>query len=213
MRQILRRPTAALLGGAAALAAATDVALAHHPTGGETPVTFGQGLLSGLAHPVIGPDHLAAIVAAGLIAAVVGAGPTLPLAFILAGLAGVALHLTLVDLPFAEILVALSVVAFGLVLLARRRLPGGVATLAALFAAAGVVHGYAYGESIVGAETAPLGAYLIGLTAVQGTLAAGACLLAGRLAAAVGEARTGTGLRVAAAVVLLVGAGALASAV
>ena len=28
--------------------------------GGKTPSTFAEGLLSGLGHPVIGPDHLQA---------------------------------------------------------------------------------------------------------------------------------------------------------
>ena len=41
---------------------------------GELPASLGQGLLSGLAHPVIGLDHLAFIVAAGLIAGAAGLG-------------------------------------------------------------------------------------------------------------------------------------------
>jgi urease accessory protein len=39
-----------------------------------------------------------------------------------------------------------------------------------LFAAAGVLHGYAYGESIFGAEPTPLWAYLIGLVVIQTAL-------------------------------------------
>jgi urease accessory protein len=41
----------------------------------------------------------------------------------------------------------------------------------ALFALVGVVHGYALGESIYGAETTPLYAYLIGLAVVQSAIA------------------------------------------
>jgi urease accessory protein len=33
--------------------------------------------------------------------------------------------------------------------------------------AAGAVHGYAYGESIVGAETQPLAAYIVGFAMIQ----------------------------------------------
>ena len=46
--------------------AASAPAHAHHMLGGRTPVTFMQGLLSGLGHPVIGIDHLAFVVAMGV---------------------------------------------------------------------------------------------------------------------------------------------------
>ena len=51
--------------GLAALFFAAEPALAHHVMGGRMPATFGQGFLSGLGHPVIGLDHLAAVVAVG----------------------------------------------------------------------------------------------------------------------------------------------------
>jgi urease accessory protein len=196
---------------AAAASLAAGPALAHHPMGGALPLTFAQGLLSGLGHPVIGPDHLAAVVAAGLLAAAAGATPLLPLAFVLASVGGVGLHLAMLDLPLAETLVALSVVALGLALLARRLPRGAGAVLAAAFAAAGVVHGYAYGESIVGAEPTPLYAYLLGLVLVQGAVAPAAFLTA-KLAARAGEVQAGRLYRLASAAVLLVGVGALALA-
>jgi urease accessory protein len=139
---------------------------AHHAMGGETPRTLWQGLLSGLAHPVIGVDHLAVTIAAGLLAATLSRPPArksivpaalLPLAFVAAGAAGAGLHVAGY--------VALSVVALGALVLARIRVPAPA--LAALFAAAGLVHGHALAESIVGAEPAPLAAYLMGLAAVQ----------------------------------------------
>ena len=42
-----------------------------------------------------------------------------------------------------------------------------VAAWAVLFAVAGLFHGYAYGEAIVGAETAPLAAYFLGFALIQ----------------------------------------------
>ena len=45
-----------------------DPALAHHVMGRELPADFAQGLLSGLGHPIIGLDHLAAVVAVGCLA-------------------------------------------------------------------------------------------------------------------------------------------------
>lgn len=198
------------LSATAALAAGP--ALAHHVMDGALPATFAQGLLSGLAHPVIGPDHLAAVAAAGLLAAAAGATPLLPLAFVVASLAGVGLHLALFDLPLSETLVALSVVALGLALLARRLPPRRIGVLLpAAFAAVGVVHGYAYGESIVGAVPTPLYAYLLGLALVQGAVAT-AAFSAAKLAARAGEAPAGWLYRLASVAVLLVGIGALALA-
>lgn len=54
------------------LLASTCAALAHHAMGGQLPQTFGQGLLSGIGHPVIGVDHFAFVVAVGIVAALAG---------------------------------------------------------------------------------------------------------------------------------------------
>ena len=163
----------------AGLAAATP-ALAHPPMGGMTPETFSQGLLSGLGHPIIGLDHLAALVGVGLVASRFVRGLTLPAFWVVAMAAGVGLHLMSADLPYAEALVALSVVAIGLAATIRTTLP--YAAIAALFVAGGAVHGYALGEAIIGAETTPLAAYLIGLVAVQTALTTGIAFAARSLA-------------------------------
>jgi len=159
----------------AGLAAATP-ALAHHAMDGQTPATFVQGLLSGLGHPVIGLDHLAALVGVGLVSSRFARGLTLPAFWVLAMAAGVGLHLASADLPYAEALVALSVVAIGIAATVRATAP--YALIAALFAAGGAVHGYALGESIVGAESTPLVAYLVGLVVIQTILTTGIALAA-----------------------------------
>jgi hypothetical protein len=105
----------------------------------------------------------------------------MPLAFLAAGAVGASLHLAGVDLPGAEIAVALSVLALGGLILWRRTLPA--LRLAALFAAAGLFHGHALAESIVGAEPAPLAAYFVGLVAVQYAIALAAMLAARWIAA------------------------------
>src|SRR5918998_945636 len=125
---------AVALGG---LVAATP-ALAHHPMGGATPATFVQGLLSGLGHPIIGLDHLAALVGVGLVSSRFARSLTLPAFWVVAMAAGVGLPLMSADLPYAEALVALSVVAIGLAATVRTTLP--YALVAALFAAGGAVH-------------------------------------------------------------------------
>lgn len=152
------------------LAAAIEPAFAHHAMDGQLPGTFMQGLLSGLGHPVIGLDHLAFILAAGLLAAPRARGFLLPLAFVAASAIGVALHLRGFDLPGGELLVAGSVVVLGLLLVAGRRISDGA--FAALLGIAGICHGYAFGESIVGAEATPLAAYFLGLALIQYAISA-----------------------------------------
>ena len=143
---------------ALAMVAQQGPAFAHHVMGGKLPETFLQGFLSGLGHPVIGPDHLAAIVGIGIVAAMAGRGVAPVLAFSAALIAGVGLHLGKANIPATELLVGLSTLAIGALIVTRRGLTVPVAT--GLFATAGVIHGYALGESIVGAEPTPLVAYL-----------------------------------------------------
>ena len=145
-------------------------ALAHHPLDGALPSNGLEGLLSGLGHPVIGLDHLAFVVAAGLLAAAMGRGLGLPLVFVAAAVGGTGLHLMGFDLPALEFTLAASVLVFG-GLLARSGQPSVVLVLV-LMAIAGLFHGYAYGEAIIGAEPTPLGAYLLGFTTGQWAIAA-----------------------------------------
>jgi urease accessory protein len=163
----------AVPSGAVAVFAAAP-AMAHHVMGGAMPTTFLQGLLSGLGHPIIGLDHFAFIIAVGLISALTDRPVLLPAAFIAGTLAGCAAHVAGVDLPFAEVVIALGI-AGGAALIALR-LTVSAGLLAGVFFALGIFHGYAYGESIVGAEPAPLTAYLLGFSAVQYAVATSAAM-------------------------------------
>lgn len=144
-------------------------ALAHHASGGETPDNAFEAFSSGLVHPVIGLDHLAFVVAAGLLAAVMGRGLVIPVAFVIASLAGTGIHLMSLDLPAPELFISASVLVFG-ILLAMKSQPNN-AIVIGLAAIAGVFHGYAYGEAIVGAEMGPLVAYLVGFAFIQMAIA------------------------------------------
>jgi urease accessory protein len=188
--------------GAASLVLLGTPVLAHHPMGGAMPSTLLEGLLSGLAHPVIGPDHLAFIVAIGLLAAVRRQVWLLPV-FLLAAMLGTVVHVARVDLPGVELLLAGSIVLFGALLAGRQRWSAGA--IVALAVLAGLFHGYAYGEAIVGAEATPLLAYLVGFTAIQLGIAGGAFLLGDRLK---GEA---TALRSAGLVIAGMGGAFLAN--
>ena len=161
----------------------TASASAHHVMGGKIPTTFTEGFLSGLGHPVIGPDHLAFLLAIGVAVGVGGLNLVLPLLFVVASAIGVTLHVNGVNLPGAEIVVAVSVLFAGFLIARGRALP--VSLWAILFAAAGLFHGYAFGESIFGAERSPLHAYLLGLIIVQSVLTVGTALFVRRKAGGV----------------------------
>ncbi len=150
---------------------ATPAALAHHPMGKMTPDNFYGGFMSGLAHPVIGLDHLAFIVGVGLLGSLSSWGMIIPIGFVLTSILGTVAHLMSIDLPVPELIISLSVLISGL-MLAKGNLPKNLPgiTLALI---AGIFHGYAYGESIVGAETTPLFAYLAGFALIQTLIAFG----------------------------------------
>jgi urease accessory protein len=200
------------------LAAAGSIALAagllalpaqaHHPLGGKIPANAVEGFLSGLAHPVIGPDHFVFVVAIGLLAALSGRGMLLPAGFVLATLAGTAAHLQSLTLPGAEIGVALTVVIAGAMLAASRQIGWGM--LMGLGAIAGFFHGYAYGEAIVGAQMSPLVAYLAGFAVIQMGVALAALGLGRRVLAAATSDRP-LNLRFAGFVVIGAGAAFLSA--
>jgi urease accessory protein len=171
--------------------------------GGAMPQTFAQGFLSGFGHPVIGLDHFAAIVGAGLLAALAGQGLALVILFSASIIGGTGLHLLRLDIPAAELLAALATLVLGIFVLGRAssRFIAPVLVLAA-----GLIHGYVLAESIVGAEPTPLYAYLAGLFIVQTLISAAALLLARRLAT------PGWALRLAGAAIVTAGAAFAAQA-
>ena len=119
-----------------------------------------NGLLSGLAHPVLGPDHLLFLLALALL------GLQRPRRWVL-GLLAVALLGSVVGLlwpglPGAEVLVSLTLVLEALVLLQQAP--------AALLLPAMAMHGYVLSEAVLGWSTMPLGSYLLGLMLSQGAL-------------------------------------------
>jgi urease accessory protein len=146
-------------------------ASAHHAIAGRTPANLFEGLLSGFAHPIIGLDHFLGVIATGLIAVGQTLGILLPISFVLTTLAGTGIHLLGWNLPIPEIMIALSVIIFGGILILKQntfKIPQlQQLAFVSITAIAGVFHGYAYGESIIGAEMTPLFAYLIGFTLIQ----------------------------------------------
>lgn len=152
-----------------ALAMMTAPAFAHHMMGGKVPSTFAQGFLSGIGHPVIGIDHLLFIVGVGLLAAFTDRKLLLPLAFVGGTWFGAALHLSGLNVTFAEVAIIVSVLLMAVAVIGNVRLSAPL--FSALVALAGIFHGYAYAESIFGAEQGPLYAYLAGFAIIQFAIA------------------------------------------
>lgn len=154
---------------AAGVLALAPSAAAHHPMGGTVPATWWQGLLSGLGHPVIEADHLVFLLAAACAVALARPAPRQAMALLpvyaLAGSLGTLVRAPGMNLPWAELAVVATLAGAAAGLWWQRLPTGRVAV--AMAAAAGAVHGYAYGEAVIGAEATPLMAYLLGLAMLQ----------------------------------------------
>ncbi|MEL6266341.1 MAG: HupE/UreJ family protein [Pseudomonadota bacterium] len=178
MRTISATPFLATLAAVTLVAAtlAAGPALAHHPLAGAPMTTFSHGVLSGIGHPLLGVDHLFFVLAVGIASAFTPARLLAPLGYVGGMVAGVALILAGVALPMVEPVIALSLVIVGGLVMSGRSLP--VAPLVAVVAVLGLFHGWAFGESLAGAEGgAAMGVtagYLIGLAACQWAIAVAA---------------------------------------
>jgi len=148
------------VAGLALLSAAP--ASAHHLMGlfHQDQPTVLAGLLSGLGHPLLGPDHLLFLLSLGLVG--LQRSSRWIVGLLAVGLLGSAIGLILPALPGAEVLVALTLVVVGLVITGRlsERL------LVPCFA----LHGYVLSASVIGWEPSPIGAYLVGLLLSQSAL-------------------------------------------
>ena len=183
-------------------------ASAHHPMGGKIPSNFFEGFLSGLAHPVIGLDHLAFVVAVGLFAALKPQGILMPIFFVLSAMLGTGIHLSGVTLPVVELIVSASILLFG-ILMALKNSPN-VLMMVGLSIVAGLFHGYAYGEAIFGAQTTALVAYLAGFTVIQLVISS-AAFFVGKKVLNGDFAQVAPNLRSAGLVICGIGAAFLAS--
>lgn len=140
-----------------------DVAAAHVAQG-----DVAGGLVAGFLHPILGFDHVVAMVAVGLWGAILGrpAIYVLPITFPLVMAFGGVLGILGVPLPGVEIGVAASAVVLGAMVAMQVRAPLWIAAaLVALFA---IFHGYAHGAELPGAANAI--AYAVGFVVATGLL-------------------------------------------
>ena len=137
------------------------------PTWAHTGSVVG-GFVGGLAHPVLGPDHVAAMVAVGLWGAFLGAPAIvlLPVVFPLVMALGGVLGILGVPLPGTEIGIAVSAVMLGMAVVLAVRPPLWVAAL--LVGVFAIFHGHAHGAELpAGADAL---AYSVGFVVATGLL-------------------------------------------
>lgn len=103
--------------------------------------------LGGFTHPVLGPDHLLAMLSVGILSTQIGGRAilTVPATFVAFMAVGGLVGATLAGIPmeFIELGIAASVLILGAVIALGRRLPVPVAMAAVGFF--GFLHGYAHG--------------------------------------------------------------------
>ena len=116
-----------------------EIALAHAPEGA------GGGFVTGFLHPIMGVDHLVAMVAVGLWGAFFGERALwiLPIVFPSIMAFGAAFGIVGLEIPLVEFVIALSGVVLGALIALRVRAPLAIAmVLVGIFA---IFHGYAHG--------------------------------------------------------------------
>lgn len=137
-------------------------ALAHTDTGDV------GGFASGFLHPILGPDHVIAMIAVGLWGVFLGAPAiwVLPIGFPLVMAFGGAFGIIGIPLPAVEAGIALSAVVLGLCVAFALKPPLPVA--AVIVGTFAIFHGYAHGAEMPKASSAV--SYALGFVIATGLL-------------------------------------------
>ena len=116
------------------------VSYAHEGSGG--------GFMAGLTHPVLGFDHLLAMLSVGILSAQMGGQAIwrVPLTFVLVMLFGGVLGINSIPLFSVELGIALSVLALGIAIALERKLSSLLAMVFVGFFA--IFHGHAHGTEM-----------------------------------------------------------------
>ena len=158
MNQLFSRQIAVMVG-----LLTPALALAHIAQG-----DISGGFVSGFAHPILGLDHVVAMVAVGLWGAQLGSPAiwVLPVTFPLVMAFGGLLGGLNIQIPGIEIGIAASAIALGLMVTFAARPPlWGAGILVGLFA---IFHGYAHGAELP--ESANPLAFAMGFVIATGSL-------------------------------------------
>lgn len=106
------------------------------------------GFLSGIVHPVLGYDHLLAMLSVGIISAQIGGRAiwTVPSTFVTVMAVGGFLGLINIGLTVTELGIAVSLLILGLAIAAERKIPVLIVMIGVGFFA--IFHGYAHGAEM-----------------------------------------------------------------
>lgn len=197
----MNRPTRIIACAAAMGVTLAAPAFAH--TGIEP---HSHGFAAGFLHPLMGLDHVLAMLGVGVWAAQLGKRATwlVPAAFVAVMIAGAGLALIGAPLPLVEFGIAGSVLAIGGLIAFGARMPVGLAmVLVGLFA---LFHGHAHGTELPGfVHPAAYGAGFVAATALLHVAGVGIAFLVRRHAMRLP-------FRIAGAAMALVGGGLLLGA-
>jgi len=124
------------------------IVVATPPVSAHGEVGIAGGFMSGFMHPLLGWDHVAAMVAVGLWGAFLGVPAIwlLPVVFPLIMACGGAIGVIGVPIPGVEIGIALSAIVLGSMIALAARTPIWIATVIA--GAFAVFHGHAHGTEL-----------------------------------------------------------------
>ena len=179
MTGIMTRPTRILAFAAIMGAALTAPAFAHTGIGAH-----GNGFMAGFMHPLMGLDHMLAMLGVGIWAAQLGKRAIwlVPAAFVTVMIGGAALALYGAPMPMVEFGIAGSVLAVGGLIAFGARMPVAVAMI--LAGAFALFHGHAHGTELPGfAHPAAYGAGFVAATALLHAAGLGIAYLVRRHAA------------------------------
>tara|TARA_Y100000590_G_scaffold412396_1_gene507328 strand:- start:555 stop:1184 length:630 start_codon:yes stop_codon:yes gene_type:complete len=154
---------------------APSFSVAHHPMDGNTPLNWGDGLISGIAHPIIGLDHIVFIACLGIISSVYKKKLLPAVIFIFSSALGSALIQANLYLPFFEYMLPVSIIFISILIIYRHIL--AQYSLYPLLFISGILHGHAYGKSIIGAESSPIIFYFLGFIIIQFIIVTVVCLI------------------------------------
>jgi urease accessory protein len=140
-----------------------------HPNSGDT-----NSFVAGFSHPLMGLDHLIAMIAVGIWAVQLGgkAKWLLPLSFVVLMIAGGALGFSGISMPLVEMGILASIISLIVLIVGSIKLPTYLSTLViGVFA---LFHGHAHGTELPLASATVLGfvvatfvLHLIGLLAMH----------------------------------------------
>jgi len=158
----------------------TPLAALAHPGGDHV-----HGFATGFLHPLMGIDHLVAMIAIGLWAGLVGGRLAwlLPAGFLGGMAAGGALGLAGLGLPGVQAGILGSLIVLGALVGAAGRLPAALAL--PMIAGFGLLHGHAHGTEAIGGAFGYEAGFLIATALLHGAgllMAAGAAQGSGRIA-------------------------------